>query len=97
MSVCPCPCSCSRCNVLLADLPILLLIRYQQLLNQLRPDEWREVQARTTIQLKCDILGSLPLELVAQIVKFLSISEIISLQRVIYIYACVKLSTNYLI
>ncbi|BDD54967.1 hypothetical protein MAP00_000530 [Monascus purpureus] len=55
---------------------------YQQLLEQLRPDEWREVQACADIHLKCDILGSLPLEIVAQIVQSLSISEVIVLRRV---------------
>lgn len=57
--------------------------RYHGILDQLLPDEWHEVRMRVNARsCKYDILGSLPLELVARISEFLDLGEIISLQRV---------------
>ncbi|KAL2000837.1 hypothetical protein VTN02DRAFT_2576 [Thermoascus thermophilus] len=56
---------------------------YHGILDQLLPDEWREVRERVDVRsFKYDILGSLPLELIARICEFLDLREIISLQRV---------------
>ena len=58
------------------------LLRCQLLLDQLCPDEWREVRAQARNSLKRDILGSIPVELVVEIVRYLDISDVFMFQRV---------------
>lgn len=60
-----------------------MYLRYQRFLSQLRSDELRDVQASMiNPRLTHDILGSLPLELVVQVVRFLDTSNVLRLQRV---------------
>ncbi|KAL1963281.1 hypothetical protein VTN77DRAFT_8504 [Rasamsonia byssochlamydoides] len=56
---------------------------YHGILDQLHLDEWRDVSIRAKkISFQRDILGSLPLEIVAQIVKYLDLWDILRFQRV---------------
>lgn len=52
-------------------------------MNQLLPDEWREVKVRASSRsFHCDLLDKLPLEIVALIAEHMNLADIILLQRV---------------
>jgi hypothetical protein len=56
---------------------------YHGILDRLRSPEWREVRDRLAGRsFQCDIVGSLPVEIVARVVAELDLWEIVSLQRV---------------
>jgi hypothetical protein len=53
------------------------------ILDQLRPNDWREIKARADVHtFQCDILGNLPLEIVALVAECLPLIDIIRLRRV---------------
>jgi hypothetical protein len=55
----------------------------------LHPDEWRDLRDRLHGRpFNCDVLGSLPVELVAQIAKHLGLSDMVLLQRVRLLRHC---------
>lgn len=59
------------------------LYRFRGILDQLRPHEWRDVKDRygpKTFQ--CDLIANLSLEIVALIAKYLSLADLLLLQRV---------------
>ncbi|KAJ5659136.1 hypothetical protein N7507_005587 [Penicillium longicatenatum] len=56
---------------------------YHGILDQLRRSEWREVKLRADrINLQYDLLGKLPLEIVAMVAEHLNTADLILLQRV---------------
>ncbi|KAJ5175464.1 uncharacterized protein N7482_001341 [Penicillium canariense] len=57
--------------------------RYRGVMDQLRPDEWREVKSRVDrIHFRCDFLDKLPLEIVSLVAEKLPLADIVRLQRV---------------
>ncbi|KAJ5580093.1 uncharacterized protein N7459_006078 [Penicillium hispanicum] len=64
-------------------MPLLTISRCHGILDQLRPDEWREVKYRTADKtFQCDLLGKLPLEIVALIAEHMDLADVVLLQRV---------------
>ncbi|KAL3436323.1 hypothetical protein BDV09DRAFT_165391 [Aspergillus tetrazonus] len=56
---------------------------YQQIIDQLNPHEWRDVQKRVNQRtFQKDILGSLPIEIAVQIIQYLDVNDVHLLQRV---------------
>ncbi|KAL4812611.1 hypothetical protein BDW67DRAFT_169828 [Aspergillus spinulosporus] len=56
---------------------------YHQIMDQLDPHEWRDVQKRINQRtFQKDILGSLPLEVAVQIIQYLDVNDVHLLQRV---------------
>ncbi|KAL4746244.1 hypothetical protein BDW72DRAFT_210594 [Aspergillus terricola var. indicus] len=56
---------------------------YHQIIDQLDPHEWREVQKRINQRtFQKDILGSLPLEVAVQIIQYFDVNDVHLLQRV---------------
>ncbi|KAL4734958.1 hypothetical protein BDV11DRAFT_208912 [Aspergillus similis] len=56
---------------------------YHQIIDQLDPHEWRDVQRRINQRtFQKDILGSLPLEVSVQIIQYFDINDVHLLQRV---------------
>ncbi|CAI7643294.1 unnamed protein product [Penicillium viridicatum] len=54
-----------------------------EILDNLSPYEIREVKSRfETMTFQCDLLGKLPLELVAMLVKYLDLADLVLLRRV---------------
>ncbi|KAJ5400550.1 hypothetical protein N7465_011039 [Penicillium sp. CMV-2018d] len=54
-----------------------------EILDNLSPHEVREVKSRfETMTFQCDLLGKLPLELVAMLVKYLDLADLVLLRRV---------------
>lgn len=52
-------------------------------MNELRLNEWREVKARaSSMSFQRDILGSLPIEIVALVAGHMDMADMIRLQRV---------------
>jgi hypothetical protein len=52
-------------------------------LNHLRRDEWREVKERADkTSFECDILGTLPIEIVSLIAAHMNLADLLVLQRV---------------
>lgn len=61
--------------------------RYHGILDQLRPHEWREVKQRCEPRtFQCDLISKLPIEIVAIIAEYLSLADLVFLQR-----ACIPL------
>ncbi|KAL5044446.1 hypothetical protein BDW71DRAFT_99566 [Aspergillus fruticulosus] len=56
---------------------------YHQIIDQLNPHEWRDVQKRVNERtFQKDILGSLPLEVAVQIIQYLDVNDVHLLRRV---------------
>ncbi|KAL6229520.1 hypothetical protein BDW75DRAFT_249627 [Aspergillus navahoensis] len=56
---------------------------YHQIIDQLNPHEWRDVQKRINERtFRKDILGSLPLEVAAQIIQYFDLNDVHVLRRV---------------
>lgn len=63
---------------------MLMLCRYFGIMNELSSDEWRELKSRADqFSLQYDILGTLPLELVAHIAEHLEVVDIFRLRRAV--------------
>lgn len=57
--------------------------RLNEILDNLSPHEIREVKSRfETMTFQCDLLGKLPFELVAMLVKYLDLADLVLLRRV---------------
>ncbi|KAJ5096226.1 hypothetical protein NUU61_005582 [Penicillium alfredii] len=58
-------------------------VAYHGILDQLRSDEWREVKHRIDPQtFQCDLLGKLPIEIVALVAEYMNLTDLILHQRV---------------
>lgn len=68
----------SLCTIFLLTTP-----RLQGLLDKLHSDECRELKDRlAAVSFQYDVLGSLPIEIVAQVSNYLGLSDVVILQRV---------------